>query len=105
MMAIEPLANLAQLPTDLFIGGRWRPASSGRRIDVIDPATEEPIASVADATLEDAAAAVEAAAAAAPAFAKMPPRQGEIAGQALCHYPLNSGKPVGHPDPQARVPA
>jgi dipeptide transport system ATP-binding protein len=34
-----------------------------------------------------------------------PPRQGEAAGQALCHYPLTAGRPVGHPDPQAMMPA
>jgi len=28
---------------------------------------------------------------------KAPPRQGEKAGFALCHYPLAAGKPVGHP--------
>ncbi len=30
---------------------------------------------------------------------KTPPRQGERAGFALCHYPLTQGKPVGHPGP------
>ena len=29
---------------------------------------------------------------------KVPPRQGEKAGFALCHYPLVNGKPLGHPD-------
>jgi dipeptide transport system ATP-binding protein len=28
---------------------------------------------------------------------KVPPRQGEEAGFALCHYPLVNGKPLGHP--------
>jgi dipeptide transport system ATP-binding protein len=28
---------------------------------------------------------------------KVPPRQGEKAGFALCHYPLVNGKPLGHP--------
>ncbi len=32
---------------------------------------------------------------------KAPPRQGAIAGFALCHYPLAEGRPVGHPDPDA----
>lgn len=32
---------------------------------------------------------------------KAPTAQGSIAGHALCHYPLNHGKPVGHPDPNA----
>ncbi len=32
---------------------------------------------------------------------KTPPVQGAAAGHALCHYPLNQGKPVGHPGPAA----
>ena len=31
---------LANVPTDLWIGGKWRKASDGERFDVIDPATE-----------------------------------------------------------------
>ena len=38
---------LANVPTDLWIGGKWRKASDGGRFDVIDPATERTIASVA----------------------------------------------------------
>ena len=41
---------LANVPTDLWIGGKWRKASDGGRFDVIDPATERTIASVASAT-------------------------------------------------------
>jgi oligopeptide/dipeptide ABC transporter ATP-binding protein len=38
--------------------------------------------------------------------AKVPPRQGAKAGNALCHYPLAAGKPVGHPGKRAEhVPA
>ncbi|MCX5496840.1 ABC transporter ATP-binding protein [Kaistia dalseonensis] len=33
---------------------------------------------------------------------KAPPRQGAIAGLALCHYPLTHGRPVGHPHPEGR---
>lgn len=33
---------------------------------------------------------------------KAPPRQGAIAGLALCHYPLSGGRPVGHPHPEGR---
>ncbi len=36
---------------------------------------------------------------------KVPPRQGEKAGYALCHYPLAHGRPVGHPGPRAEVVA
>ena len=45
---------LANVPTDLWIGGKWRKASDGGRFDVIDPATERKIASVASATVDDA---------------------------------------------------
>ena len=41
---------LANVPTDLWIGGQWRKASDGSRFDVIDPATENKVASVASAT-------------------------------------------------------
>ena len=52
---------LANVPTDLWIGGKWRKSSDGGRFDVIDPATENKVASVASATVEDAKAAVDAA--------------------------------------------
>ena len=52
---------LANVPTDLWIGGKWRKSSDGGRFDVLDPATENKIASVASATVEDAKAAVDAA--------------------------------------------
>jgi succinate-semialdehyde dehydrogenase / glutarate-semialdehyde dehydrogenase len=66
---------LANIPTDLWIGGKWRKASDGGRFDVIDPATENTIASVASATVEDAKAAVDAASAAFPAWAAKKPRE------------------------------
>ncbi len=34
---------------------------------------------------------------------KAPPVQGKAAGYALCHYPLEDGRPVGHPDPTASM--
>jgi succinate-semialdehyde dehydrogenase/glutarate-semialdehyde dehydrogenase len=60
--------------TDLFIAGKWVPASSGARFDVLDPATGDTIASVADGGEAEAIAAVEAAAAAGPGWASTPPR-------------------------------
>ena len=48
-------------PTDLYIGGEWRPASDGSRFDVINPADETVLASVASGTVEDAISAVDAA--------------------------------------------
>jgi len=70
---------LANVPTDLWIGGKWRKSSDGGRFDVIDPATENKVASVASATVEDAKAALDAAAAAFPGWAAKKPRErGEI---------------------------
>ena len=70
---------LANVPTDLWIGGKWRKSSDGQRFDVIDPATENKIASVASATVEDARAAVDAASAAFEGWAARKPRErGEI---------------------------
>src|SRR3954447_7410284 len=66
---------LANVPTDLWIGGKWRKAFDGGRFDVIDPATENTIASVASATVEDAKAAVDAASDAFPAWAAKKPRE------------------------------
>ena len=70
---------LANVPTDLYIGGKWRKASDGGRFDVIDPATERKIASVASATVDDAKAAIDAASGAFGAWAAKKPRErGEI---------------------------
>ena len=48
----------------LFINNEWRPAASGKTMDVINPATEEVCATVASADASDLNAAVEAARAA-----------------------------------------
>ncbi|KAB2879162.1 MAG: NAD-dependent succinate-semialdehyde dehydrogenase [Pseudorhodoplanes sp.] len=70
---------LANVPTDLWIGGQWRKASDGGRFEVIDPATEKTVASVASATPQDAIAAVEAAQGAFADWAARKPRErGEI---------------------------
>src|SRR5246500_3479300 len=66
---------LANVPTDLWIGGKWRKSSDDGRFDVIDPATENRVASVASATVEDAKAAVDAASAAFPGWAAKKPRE------------------------------
>jgi succinate-semialdehyde dehydrogenase/glutarate-semialdehyde dehydrogenase len=63
------------VPTDLFIGGTWRGSEDGSRFAVLDPATGEALASVANGTVADGLAAVAAADAAAPAWAATPPRQ------------------------------
>jgi succinate-semialdehyde dehydrogenase / glutarate-semialdehyde dehydrogenase len=67
------------VPTGLFIGGTWRPATSGRTLTVDDPATGKALCEVADAGPEDGMEALAAAAAAQEPFAAMPPRErGEI---------------------------
>jgi succinate-semialdehyde dehydrogenase/glutarate-semialdehyde dehydrogenase len=71
-------------PTELYIDGKFRPASDGGRFDVYDPATEEIIASVADGTTDDATAAVDAAAAAFDGWAARTPRErGEVLRKAF----------------------
>jgi betaine-aldehyde dehydrogenase len=52
----------------LYIGGRWEKPAAGGTFEVIDPATEQPIASVAAGTAVDVDRAVQAAAAALPAW-------------------------------------
>ncbi|QZT61380.1 aldehyde dehydrogenase [Mycolicibacterium austroafricanum] len=46
---------------ELFIGGSWRSPGSGRRIEVVSPHTEEPVATVAAAAPADVDLAVAAA--------------------------------------------
>ena len=68
----------------LYIGGEWRDASGGGTLAVEDPATGEPIAEVADATPEDAKAALDAAVAKQAEWAAHPPRErGEILRRAF----------------------
>src|SRR5947208_7344402 len=66
---------LANVPTDLWIGGKWKKSSDCARFDVIDPATEQKIASVASASIDDAKAALDAAQGAFPAWAAKKPRE------------------------------
>lgn len=62
------------IPSDLYIDGRWRKAQSGKRIDVFNPSTEQLLATIADAGVEDGLAAVDAAAKARTAWAQTAPR-------------------------------
>jgi len=72
--ALRPVVDSLDVPTDLLVGGTWRSAGSGRRIQVTDPATGTVLTSVADADVSDAEAAVDAAAAAAADWAATAPR-------------------------------
>jgi succinate-semialdehyde dehydrogenase/glutarate-semialdehyde dehydrogenase len=72
-------AVLEQVPTDLYIAGRWLPASGGGTLAVEDPATAEPLVEVADGQVQDALAALGAAAGAQVEWAGSSPRErGEI---------------------------
>ena len=72
------------VPKQLFIGGQWRDASDGSAFVVDDPSTGHELARVADATVEDGAAAMDAAAAAQAEWARSAPRdRGEILRRAF----------------------
>ncbi|MFL5893989.1 MAG: NAD-dependent succinate-semialdehyde dehydrogenase [Thermoleophilaceae bacterium] len=67
------------VPKQLYIAGEWRDGSGGDTIAVEDPATEETLTEIADATKDDALAALGAAAGAQAEFAAMSPMdRGEI---------------------------
>jgi succinate-semialdehyde dehydrogenase/glutarate-semialdehyde dehydrogenase len=63
------------VPTQLSIGGEWRDSSDGSTISVLDPATGEELAAVANGTVEDAMEAVTVAYNAQPAWEATAPRQ------------------------------
>jgi succinate-semialdehyde dehydrogenase / glutarate-semialdehyde dehydrogenase len=60
-IAAEEHTVVEKVQKKLYIGGEWRDATGGGTLEVIDPATEEPLCEVADATPDDAAAALDAA--------------------------------------------
>ncbi len=73
-----------KVPTQLFIGGEWRDASGGATLEIEDPSTGEVLTSVADATPEDAIAALDACCAVQGEWAQHPPRErGEILRRAF----------------------
>lgn len=65
---------LAGVQSGLYIDGAWVPAESGATFDVHDPATNNVIASIADATPADGLRALDAAVAAQDAWAATAPR-------------------------------
>src|SRR6201985_3245055 len=71
-MSITELTGM-DVPTGLLIGGEW--AKGSATFPVLDPATEEPLAEVADGTVRDALDAVSAAFNALPGWAATPPRK------------------------------
>lgn len=61
--------------TDLYINGRWTAGAAKDRFDILNPATEAVIASVASAEIADADAALDAAEAAMKDWSARTPRQ------------------------------
>lgn len=59
----------------LLIGGEWTLSSDGEEIEVVDPSTGDPIASVPSASAEDARACVDAASSAAAEWAASSPTE------------------------------
>lgn len=57
--------------TDIYVNGAWVPANGGSSIEVINPATEEAVASVAQASVADTEATIAAAKAAFPAWSAL----------------------------------
>src|SRR5690348_9378641 len=68
-----------RVPKGLFVDGEWRDATGGGTLAVEDPSTGEALCEVADATPQDATAALDAAVAAQDEWARTAPRErGEI---------------------------
>jgi aldehyde dehydrogenase (NAD+) len=60
-VAPEVAAAAATAPAGVFIANAWRPAASGRTLDMVDPATGQPFARIAAGDARDVDAAVSAA--------------------------------------------
>jgi succinate-semialdehyde dehydrogenase / glutarate-semialdehyde dehydrogenase len=66
---------LASVPTGLLIHGEWRPALEGGMFGVEDPATGSTLLQIADATGDDARAAMDSADQAQTSWARTPSRR------------------------------
>ncbi|AFA72128.1 succinate-semialdehyde dehydrogenase GabD [Gordonia polyisoprenivorans VH2] len=81
---IDTQAVLDGVPTGLWIGGESVEASDSGTFTVYDPATEQPLTQVADATVEDARRALDVATSVADDWAATPARErGEILRRAF----------------------
>ena len=74
----DEAAVLDRVPKQLFVGGEWRDGAEGK-LPVEDPATEETLTEVADASPDDAVKALDAAVENQKEWQATPPRErGEI---------------------------
>src|SRR4051812_25938887 len=77
--ATSEQAVLESVPKQLYIGGEWRDGTGGETLGVEAPATQETLVEIADATPDDAVAALAAASDAQAEWGSHPPRErGEI---------------------------
>ncbi len=82
--AAHEQAVLKGAPTGLLIDGTWRDAAGGGTFAVEDPSTGQVLCEVADATADDAVAALDAAVEAQAGWAATPPRErGEVLRRAF----------------------
>jgi succinate-semialdehyde dehydrogenase / glutarate-semialdehyde dehydrogenase len=68
-------AVVEAVPRQLFVAGRWRDGSSGATLPVEDPSTGAALTEIADATAEDAEAALAAAHEAFASWRRVAPRE------------------------------
>ncbi|MBS7547594.1 NAD-dependent succinate-semialdehyde dehydrogenase [Dietzia massiliensis] len=66
---------IAGLGTGVYVDGQWRDAASGATFDVVNPATGQTIATLADGGADDAIAAISAAGRAQEGWAAVPARE------------------------------
>jgi succinate-semialdehyde dehydrogenase/glutarate-semialdehyde dehydrogenase len=79
MSAASESELLARVPSQLLLGGEWVDGTSGNTIDVTDPATGLVLKTIADASVEDGARAMDIAADTQDSWAATAPRvRGEI---------------------------
>ena len=107
MSATSEAELLARVPSQLFLGGSWVDGTSGRTIDVTDPATGLVLKTIADASVDDAKRAMDIAAETQESWAATAPRvRGEILRSAFdllqerledfaLLMTLEMGKPLG----------
>jgi succinate-semialdehyde dehydrogenase/glutarate-semialdehyde dehydrogenase len=83
-LASAEAAAVDKVPSGLYIAGEWRGATGGGTLPVEDPATGQTLTEVADATVEDAQAALASAHETFATWRHTPPRdRGEILRRAF----------------------
>src|SRR6185437_11866297 len=106
-LILEPVADFIREEHGLLIGGEEVPARSGKRFDVVDPATGEVISTVPQAEPQDVDDAVASARAAFPGWRDTPPAEraellwrlgaaiADLADEFAQIEALDNGKPTG----------